>query len=38
MEARPGQIIDHLKSELARFCDGAEAADDVTLLVLRWEG
>ena len=38
MEARPAQIIDRIRSELARFCDGAEAADDVTILVLRWEG
>src|SRR5437868_11541854 len=37
LDAPPSQGIDKLREELARFCDGAEAADDVTLLALRWD-
>ncbi|HUP30479.1 MAG TPA: CHASE2 domain-containing protein [Usitatibacter sp.] len=35
---RPRELIDKLRSELAKFANGAEAADDVTLMALRWDG
>ena len=38
LDARPAQIVDKVREELVRFCDGAEAADDVTLMALRWDG
>jgi serine phosphatase RsbU (regulator of sigma subunit) len=34
----PEEIVRRLREDVARFSDGAEAADDVTLLALRWEG
>lgn len=35
---RPAQLIDKLREDLAKFASGAEAADDVTLMALRWDG
>lgn len=34
----PEEIVRRLKEDLARFADGAEPADDLTLLAVRWEG
>jgi len=36
--ATPGAIIDAIKADVSRFARGAEVADDLTLLVLRWNG
>jgi serine phosphatase RsbU (regulator of sigma subunit) len=36
--AEPAELVRKLREDLARFTDGAEAADDVTLLAVRWEG
>jgi serine phosphatase RsbU (regulator of sigma subunit) len=35
---RPPEIIERLRTDLAKFCAGAEAADDITLMALRWDG
>jgi serine phosphatase RsbU (regulator of sigma subunit) len=32
----PAEIVAAIRADLARFVAGAEAADDITLLVLRW--
>jgi serine phosphatase RsbU (regulator of sigma subunit)/CHASE2 domain-containing sensor protein len=37
-ETEPAEVIRRLRAEVAAFADGAEAADDLTLLVLRWRG
>jgi hypothetical protein len=37
-EVLPGELIARLREDLRRFTDGAEPADDITLLVVRWEG
>jgi len=37
-EIEPGELVKRLRAEVERFAEGAEAADDLTLLVLRWEG
>lgn len=34
----PSELVKRLRDDVARFADGAEAADDITLLALRWEG
>jgi serine phosphatase RsbU (regulator of sigma subunit) len=34
----PAAIVDAIKSDVSRFVGGAEVADDLTLLVLRWNG
>jgi CHASE2 domain-containing sensor protein/serine phosphatase RsbU (regulator of sigma subunit) len=34
----PEEVIKGLRAAVAGFADGAEAADDLTLLVLRWRG
>ena len=34
----PIELVKRLRDDVARFADGAEAADDITLLALRWEG
>jgi serine phosphatase RsbU (regulator of sigma subunit) len=31
-------LVDGLRAELATFVGGAEAADDMTVLALRWNG
>jgi adenylate cyclase len=31
-------LVQHVRAAVQRFADGAEAADDLTLLALRWEG
>jgi serine phosphatase RsbU (regulator of sigma subunit) len=37
-DADPTQIVRRLKDDVARFAAGAEAADDITLLAIRWTG
>jgi serine phosphatase RsbU (regulator of sigma subunit) len=34
----PQALVDAIKADVARFVGGAEVADDLTLLVLRWNG
>jgi hypothetical protein len=34
----PEELVRRLREEVMRFADGAEAADDLTLLVLKWDG
>jgi serine phosphatase RsbU (regulator of sigma subunit)/CHASE2 domain-containing sensor protein len=36
--AQPEEVIGKVREDLARFADGAEPADDITLVALRWEG
>ena len=37
-EAGPGEIVRRLRDDVARFAAGAEPADDITLLAIRWSG
>ena len=37
-DSLPADVIRGLRSAVAKFADGAEAADDLTLLALRWRG
>jgi serine phosphatase RsbU (regulator of sigma subunit)/CHASE2 domain-containing sensor protein len=37
-EVDPAELVKRLRAEVERFADGAEPADDLTLMVLRWEG
>jgi len=37
-DSPPGEVIRGLRSAVAAFAEGAEAADDLTLLALRWRG
>lgn len=37
-DATPGDLIRRLNEDVKRFAAGAEPADDLTLLALRWEG
>jgi serine phosphatase RsbU (regulator of sigma subunit) len=37
-DIEPAELVKRLRAEVERFADGADAADDLTLLVLRWEG
>jgi adenylate cyclase len=34
----PTELVRRLRDDVARFADGAEPADDITLVALRWEG
>jgi serine phosphatase RsbU (regulator of sigma subunit) len=34
----PGALVDAIRADIGRFVGGAESADDLTLLVLRWNG
>jgi serine phosphatase RsbU (regulator of sigma subunit)/CHASE2 domain-containing sensor protein len=34
----PIELVKRLREDVARFADGAEPADDITLVALRWEG
>ncbi len=36
--AVPGELVKRLREDVRRFADGAELADDITLIALRWEG
>jgi CHASE2 domain-containing sensor protein/serine phosphatase RsbU (regulator of sigma subunit) len=37
-DIQPDEVIRRLRDDVARFTDGAEPADDLTLLALRWDG
>ena len=37
-DSQPEEVLRRLREDVARFADGAELADDITLLVLRWDG
>jgi adenylate cyclase len=37
-DATPEELVERLREDVRRFADGAELADDITLVVLRWEG
>jgi serine phosphatase RsbU (regulator of sigma subunit) len=37
-DAGPGEIVRRLRDDVARFAAGAEPADDITLLAIRWTG
>jgi len=37
-EANPTELVKRLRDDVSRFADGAELADDITLMVLQWEG
>ncbi|MGZ5096587.1 MAG: SpoIIE family protein phosphatase [Usitatibacter sp.] len=37
-ESTPTEVIRRLREDVTRFAAGAEAADDITLLAMRWEG
>ena len=37
-DATPHDLIRRLNADVKKFAAGAEPADDLTLLVLRWEG
>jgi serine phosphatase RsbU (regulator of sigma subunit) len=34
----PAAVVDAIKADVSRFAENAEVADDLTLLVLRWNG
>ena len=34
----PAAIVDAIRADVSRFAGNAEVADDLTLLVLRWNG
>jgi serine phosphatase RsbU (regulator of sigma subunit) len=34
----PAALVNAIRADIAQFAGGAEAADDLTLLVLRWNG
>jgi adenylate cyclase len=36
--ATPGAIVEAIREDVSRFVGKAEVADDLTLLVLRWNG
>jgi len=37
-DIEPEELIQRLREDIARFAAGAEAPDDITLMVLRWVG
>lgn len=37
-QASPDEVIHKLREDVRRFADGAEIADDITLVALRWDG
>jgi sigma-B regulation protein RsbU (phosphoserine phosphatase) len=36
--AMPSEVIKRLRDDVGRFAAGAELADDITLVAVRWEG
>jgi len=36
--AEPATIVEAIRGDVSRFAENAEVADDITLLVLRWNG
>jgi CHASE2 domain-containing sensor protein len=37
-DVHAGQLVESLRDDVHRFAEGTEPADDLTLLVLRWDG
>ena len=37
-DAPPHEVVRRLRDDVQRFADGAEPADDITLMALRWDG
>ena len=37
-DAAPTEVVRRVKDDVQRFADGAEPADDITLMALRWDG
>jgi serine phosphatase RsbU (regulator of sigma subunit) len=37
-EVGPTELVKRLRDDVSRFASGAELADDITLVALRWEG
>jgi serine phosphatase RsbU (regulator of sigma subunit) len=37
-DATPAAVCEAIRSDVARFTAGAEPADDVAILAVRWEG
>jgi serine phosphatase RsbU (regulator of sigma subunit) len=37
-EITPQRLVTAIREEVTRFCGGAEPADDLTLLAVRWTG
>jgi serine phosphatase RsbU (regulator of sigma subunit) len=37
-DADPTELVKRLRDDVSRFASGAELADDITLMALRWEG
>jgi serine phosphatase RsbU (regulator of sigma subunit) len=37
-DAAPAEVVRRLRDDVQRFADGAEPADDITLMALRWDG
>jgi serine phosphatase RsbU (regulator of sigma subunit) len=37
-DASAGDVLKRVREDVRKFADGAEAADDITLLVLQWNG
>jgi hypothetical protein len=33
-----GKLVERLRKDVARFTEGLELADDLSILVLRWKG
>ena len=36
-DVSPEDLVNRLREDVRRFTDGAEAADDITLVALRWQ-
>ena len=36
--AQPAEVVDQIRNDVTRFSEGIEASDDMTLLVVRWNG
>jgi len=36
--ATPAEVVKRVRDDVGRFMAGAELADDITLVVLRWDG
>jgi adenylate cyclase len=37
-DAQPAELVKRLRDDVSRFAAGAELADDITLVALRWDG
>jgi serine phosphatase RsbU (regulator of sigma subunit) len=36
--AAPAEVVKRVRDDVGRFAAGAELADDITLVVVRWDG